>query len=28
VLADPLVFVIALVIVKLRPQGFIAGARK
>jgi hypothetical protein len=27
VLADPLVFVIALVIVKLRPQGFIAGAR-
>jgi len=28
VLADPLVFVIALVIVKLRPQGFIAGASK
>lgn len=28
VLADPLVFVIALIIVKLRPQGFIAGARK
>ena len=28
VLADPLVFVIALVMVKLRPQGFIAGARK
>lgn len=28
VLADPLVFVIALVIVKLRPQGFIAGVRK
>lgn len=28
VLADPLVFVIALFIVKLRPQGFIAGARK
>jgi branched-chain amino acid transport system permease protein len=28
VLADPLVFVIALVIVKLRPQGFISGARK
>jgi branched-chain amino acid transport system permease protein len=28
VLADPLVFVIALDIVKLRPQGFIAGARK
>ncbi len=28
VLADPLVFVIALLIVKLRPQGFIAGARK
>lgn len=28
VLADPLVFLIALVIVKLRPQGFIAGARK
>ncbi len=28
VLADPLVFVIALIIVKLRPQGFIAGARR
>lgn len=28
VLADPLVFVIALVIVKFRPQGFIGGARK
>lgn len=28
VLADPLVFVIALIIVKLRPQGFIAGVRK
>ncbi len=28
VLADPLVFVIALIIVKFRPQGFIAGARK
>lgn len=27
VLADPLVFVIALVIVKLRPQGFIGGSR-
>jgi len=26
-LADPLVFVIALVIVKLRPQGFIGGSR-
>ena len=28
VIADPLVFVIALHIVKLRPQGFISGARK
>ncbi|HRO57635.1 MAG TPA: branched-chain amino acid ABC transporter permease [Burkholderiaceae bacterium] len=28
VLADPLVFVIALIIVKLRPQGFIAGVRR
>jgi len=28
VLADPLVFVIALIIVKLRPQGFIAGGRR
>jgi len=28
VLADPLVFVIALIIVKLRPQGLIAGVRK
>jgi len=28
VLADPLVFVIALIIVKLRPQGLIAGARR
>ena len=28
VIADPLVFVIALLIVKLRPQGFISGARK
>jgi branched-chain amino acid transport system permease protein len=28
VLADPLVFVIALAIVKLRPQGFVAGVRR
>jgi branched-chain amino acid transport system permease protein len=27
VLADPLVFVIALAVVRLRPQGFIAGGR-
>jgi branched-chain amino acid transport system permease protein len=27
VLADPLVFVIALIIVKLRPQGFITQGR-
>jgi branched-chain amino acid transport system permease protein len=27
VLADPLVFVIALIIVKLRPQGFITHGR-
>lgn len=28
VLADPLVFAIALIIVKLRPQGFISGGRR
>jgi len=28
VLADPPVFVIALIIVKLRPQGFLAGGRR
>jgi branched-chain amino acid transport system permease protein len=27
VLADPLVFIIALIIVKLRPQGFITQGR-